>query len=296
MNPFFDKIEPYLLGELSALEREAFEKALRSDPELAGAVNRQNEVMLRLDALRLRHKVKAALGDQAAPEQKTALRVVRLAWAVAASLVLLVAALWFLYRPPAENAPDIAVQPPVIARPDTLVRTEAPAPGAVPAPEIARPEARSGPSPATRANLVALARQYSVGPTASRLRGSAGSAQAPESGTPAERAAEAYERQDYRRVNELLQADRLVEQDEEARFLRASARFQTALYSAAAADFKALEGSFQFRHEARWNFILCQLALGNQDAARALLASAAADPDFPFQLKAAELGRKLDRR
>jgi hypothetical protein len=291
MNPLFDKIEPYLLGELTGPEREAFEQVLRSDPDLARAVKRQREIVLRLDGLRLRHKVKAALGGRAEPEQKAALRVVRLAWAVAASLVLLVAALWFLYRPPAENVRDTAQQPPAIARPDTLVRTETPAPGDVPAPEAPPP----GPSPATRTNLVALARGYLAGPSASRLRGSAGSGQAPEDRTPAERAAEAYERQDFRQANELL-ADELVEQDEEARFLRASARFQTGLYSAAAADFKALEKSFQFRHEARWNFILSQLALGNREEARALLTAAAADPDFPFQTKAAELGRKLDRK
>ena len=66
------------------------------------------------------------------------------------------------------------------------------------------------------------------------------------------------------------------------------------LFAGAAKDFDALKDSFQFRHEARWNFLLCQIALGNMEISKVLLAEMVTDQDFPFRAKAMELSGKLN--
>ena len=58
MENFDEKIEPYLLGELSEAELIAFEKLLKTDAALAKSVAEHREMMERLEALRLRKKIK----------------------------------------------------------------------------------------------------------------------------------------------------------------------------------------------------------------------------------------------
>lgn len=111
--------------------------------------------------------------------------------------------------------------------------------------------------------------------------------------TKAQAAAEAYFQQKYSLAASLLKEDQLVQTDEEARFIRANARFNTDQFAAAAKDFEALKNSFQFKYEAQWNYLLCQIALGNTEKAQRLLSTILDDPDFPFSAKALKLKGKF---
>ena len=83
------------------------------------------------------------------------------------------------------------------------------------------------------------------------------------------------------------------EVDEMTHFLRANARFQIGQYEAAAADFEALENSFQYKYDAKWNYLLCQLALGEMEVVQTQLTNMIADEDFPFHAQAVELKGRL---
>ena len=112
--------------------------------------------------------------------------------------------------------------------------------------------------------------------------------------TPVQLAAAAFESNNFRLAADLLKDDKYVLEDEDARYIRANARFALGQFAGAAKDFDALKDSFQFRYEARWNFLLCQIALGNMEISKVLLAEMVTDQDFPFRAKAMELSGKLN--
>lgn len=104
MDSYYEHIEDYLNGELDDLGRQAFESALQADPELQVAVARQRKVIERLQAARLRQKVKA---NRARPVSGAAglARLYSRLMLVFAGLVLLSAAVYFWFRRPAERPP-----------------------------------------------------------------------------------------------------------------------------------------------------------------------------------------------
>jgi len=282
-NFYHHKIEDYLLGELEGNELIAFENALQSDPSLAKSVAQHREMMQRLDALRIRNKVKSATAPQST--KSVARSSNRMLWAIAASLTLLVAAIWWINQTEQTPPAIIETQPPI-------VQPDAPQ---TPSEEIKR---TLPPQPKEKAKekqqWVALAREYQENPTQTLVRDAAQAEGDRSPQTRSQKAFEAFYNQNFSLASELLKDDKMVQEDEVARYIRANARFNIGQFASAAHDFDALEGSFQFKHEARWNFLLCQIALGNMKTTKALLAEMVAEEDFPFRAKALELNEKLD--
>lgn len=277
MRNFYDNIESYLLGELSGPELVEFENALQTDTALAQSVAQHRELTQRLDALRLRNKVKANLGGH--PIRPRPFYTQGRFWLMAVSLVFLAAAVWFFRQPESPVASPPSAPQPVVAPKEEQT------------PIAAQPEKPSDNKQDTR--LLALARQYHEPPSQGFVRDATQNPDAAASKSVAQQAAEAYSAKNYKAVVALLEPGNTVAEDEGARFLRANARFQLGQYGGASTDFDALKNSFQFRHEARWNFMLCQLALGKTANTRALLAPMVSDQDFPFQNKALKLDRAL---
>ncbi len=280
MENFYEKIEDYLLGELSVNEKTAFENALQSDVALAQSVAQHREMIQRLDALRLRNKVKSAIGPEGAKSQLGYSS--RLILILIALFALLTAVFWFFNRQD-EHAQDN--QP-------ATTPTETPA---TPSNETPSPKPEE-PLPAKEkikpAQLIAMAREFHERPSQSFVRDASQGNGDSSPKTPFQLAAAAFEQKNYGLVADLLKAEDQVKEDN-ARFLRASARFEIGQVAGAAQDFDALKNSFQFKHEARWNFLLCQIALGNTDQAKTLLDKMVTDKDFPFHAKALELKRKI---
>ncbi|MFN0176043.1 MAG: hypothetical protein ACKVU0_15435 [Saprospiraceae bacterium] len=288
MGNFYQNIEPYLLGELTGSDLTEFENALQSDAALAKSVAQHQEMLQRLDALRLRKKVKAAI---AAPEETSvAMYSSRKIWAMAAALTVLVAAIWFFNQPAQTNSGIVEIQPQK-SQNDTLKTP--PSEPLNPTPGI--PQAnKQRESPKEQSKLIALAQDFQERPDQTFVRGVIQAEGDLNQKTPAQLAAAAFESNNFRLAADLLKDDKYVLDDEDARYIRANARFAIGQFAEAAKDFDALKDSFQFRHEARWNFLLCQIALGNMEISKVLLAEMVTEQDFPFREKALELAKKLN--
>jgi len=287
MEKFYEQIEGYLLGELSGTALTDFENALQNDPKLAQAVTQHRALIQRLDALKLRNKVKAAITRQQTSAASGYTRRIFLALAVL--LILLAAAIWF-FKPFASKTTETNNE----AAPNTPIEAPKPPTNDAPGSKSNEPPAlKSTDKKAKIQQLIALAHEFQEPPTQTFMRDAAQQADPSSIKTMSQQAAEAYYQQNFRRAITLLKEDKLVADDEGARFIRANARFKLDQFAAAATDFEALNNSFQFKHEARWNFLLCQLALGNSSKAKMLLTEMSAEQDFPFRDKALTLKRKL---
>ncbi|MBP6809877.1 MAG: hypothetical protein KA138_00040 [Saprospiraceae bacterium] len=288
MENFHQNIERYLLGELVGSELSEFKNALQSDATLAKSVAQHQEMLQRLDALRLRNKVKAAI--EAPQATSVAMYSSRKFWAMAAALTVLVAAIWFFNRPTQPNS-GIVEAPSQKSSTDTLKTP----PSELPNPAPNKPQANKQiERPKEPSRLIALAREFQEMPDQTFVRGVTQVEANLSQKTPVQLAAAAFESNNFRLAADLLKDDKYVLEDEDARYIRANARFALGQFAGAAKDFDALKDSFQFRHEARWNFLLCQIALGNMEISKVLLAEMVTDQDFPFRAKAMELSGKLN--
>lgn len=94
MMDYTTQIESFILGELDGAEREAFIEAMRHDPALAEEVERQRELMARLDGMRLREHIRRNKSDL-----KPFRRVSWPMWiGIAASLTMLLVCLVWIFR------------------------------------------------------------------------------------------------------------------------------------------------------------------------------------------------------
>lgn len=284
MENFDQNIERYLLGELPEAELAAFENALQSDAGLARSVVQHRELMQRLEALRLRNKVKTSME----PQHATSVPIYadRNFWAMAAILILVSAAIWFLNQPNDTKTQRVQ-NPPEILQKDTFKTP----PNVIPVPKLN--QAVQDRTIEKAAQLIALAREFHEQPSQNLVRGAAKQEGDPSPKTILQMAAEAFFAKNYRLAADLLKDDIQVRQDDSARYLRANARFNTGQFAGAAKDFDALKDSFQFNHEARWNFVLCQFAMGKMEKAQTLLAQMIKEQDFPFRDKAIKLNARI---
>lgn len=274
-----DQIERYLLGELSGDALTQFEKALQTDTALQVSVARHRELLERLEALRLRKKVQQALAtEDVLPAKKPLFFSHNFIWAAAACVFLCLVAWWFVTPKNPENVVNIAEKP--------LPPTDSASAPAPPPPPVLPSKA---PAPA-RVSPMALATSFHRIPDAASLRDITAGNQGAK--TLTQMAKEAFVRGEYALVAEMLKTDASVE-DENARYLRGHARFQIGQFPAAAADFETLQNSFQYKHDARWNFLLCQVALDKKVVAKSLLSGMLADLDFPYRKEALALSKQL---
>ncbi|MFN0034544.1 MAG: hypothetical protein ACKVUS_05710 [Saprospiraceae bacterium] len=296
MENYHEKVEGYLLGELSEHERAAFETRLQADAILAKSVEQHREMMYRLDALRMRAKVKSVLLETSSGGAKTTqIFASRSFWAMAATLVLLAAAVLFFRSPSTKTKSEVVGNQSPMVTPETSFENKNATQNETPAPQQSKPQTAKPIENTNKksAQLLALARKFHIQPSQAFVRSAVEKEGGTSLKTPAQLAAEAFEQKNYRLAAKLLQEDKMVGADETTRFLRASARFQIGQFASAALDFDALRNSFQFKHEARWNFLLCQIAVGKTKLAKALLAEILADEDFPFHSRAVELNTAL---
>lgn len=292
MEKFYEQMEDYLHGTLTGKELAEFEKAILSDADLAKSVAQHREMTQRLAALQLRNKVKSALNNAPAKAKKVSFFASRTIWTMAATLTLLAAAIWF-FNQPSRPAQQIAVEKPTETPPAPAPAENAPiAEQTTPVPD------KNIPAPKNEKpnRQLALAREFQIRPSSDMVRDAAQITEPGTVATPAQQAAEAFEKQNYRRVNELLSSEETVAGDPTARSLRAAARFELGQYMAAANDYDALKNSFQYKYEARWNYLQCQLASGKDAEVKKLLDAMVQDPSYPYHKKALELRNKLSAK
>lgn len=283
MNQFYEQIEAYLLGELTEETRRDFETALQSDQALARSVEQHRVMLQRLESARIRQKVKKSILET--KSESGAFTVSKnVLWAVAASLTILAAMVWFFTQSTSPDTPQIAVEQPAPVQTPTI-QPEQPKPDTTQTPPTNQ-------APQDNRRLMAMAKEYHRLMPSTMVRDAVGqSPNTPKS--TVQLAADAYLQQNYRQVAALLRPDSLVKTNEYARLMRADARFQLGQFATSLADYTQLSDSFEFKHDARWNALLCQLALGQSEQAAKVLKSMTQDPDFPFYKKALELQARL---
>ena len=285
MKNFTEWIDPYLNNELSESERTEFEAALAQNPALAEELAQHAALQQRLEGMRIRQKVANALLHIPPPPRQLWYTKPRNWLLPFFFLLLAILSGWYFFvrsTPKTQtNIPQTPAQDrqqektPAPQQPDTLPPTTLP---------MAEKKA-AHPSK----SYLALARVYQQEPAVGYVR----SATPNTLPTPVQLALNAYEQKQYQRVIELLNSETQVDTDEMALFLRASAHMRLANWNAAARDFATLNNSFQYRHEARFNQVLCQLNGSKSTVARKKLQEMANSTDFPFHQQAAEILKKL---
>jgi hypothetical protein len=267
------EIEPYLLGELKGADLADFERALLSDPELVRQVAQHRAMQQRLLGMQARKKVDFALATAPNPSNSY-----HWLWVVAVLLLTLAAAFWYIRsaKPEVPSPPTVPLQTPLPSTPQSILdTTQQTLP--VPPSMAQKPLKKQNNTSNVDARLIALAEEFQAQPTDILVRGTGGKSTAL---TNLQRAYQAYTIQDYRLSYSLLQDDTELGTDDSGLFLRANARFRAGLYASARQDFTKLSNSFQFRHEARWNILLCDMAQGKD--VKAALDLMVQDVDFPF--------------
>lgn len=272
MENLYHHIESYLLNELPAPERAVFEQALQQDSELARATEAHRELIRRMEAARLRGVVQSALQDQSI---KPAGRLRWWWWLLITGGISFMVFMFFPKQPktviPATPKENLTEEPIAEAPRDTPV--------SVPV--------QSGLSVRQWASL---AQKHQVKPSSTTLRTS--NPDHPAEKTVLGKAQEAYFQGRFQETLKMLQD---VPADEDVRYFRANALFKLHRFTEAEKEFKALESSFQYQHEARWNRFLCSLGTGKvgQEKARKQALAMANDENFELHEFAAELAEEL---
>lgn len=284
MKKYDTQIEAYLSGELNAAARADFEQAMQSDPKLAQSVEAHRMMQQHLWGMQLRQKVDAVMAETPATDGFKN----RMGWLYLALAALLAAFFCFLYfktSPSTPKRPDAPTSP--IRQETPMVEDKTTEPIAT----ISKPAPPSNNTNRVR-RYSALAQAFYQPPGSDFIRSTDTAADA---SSAIEQAKDAFFAGNYPLAARLLRNDSEWAKEEPVRFLRACARFKTEDYAGAEQDFQRLENSFQYRYEARWHGLLCQLAQGNinQPRNRALLERMAADADFPYQEQAKALIKQL---
>jgi hypothetical protein len=280
-------IEDYFNGDLQGEERRVFEELMTQNELLAAEIHQQKMTHEQLHALSLRRKV-----GETIRLEKQRRRYHLLLRAAAASFALLLGSVWFFHK----NTTQPMTDKPVVSAPVNIpLQRDSVAASNTSIPPTGKPSAQTQPLPApprrTR-QYAALANQFYTAPRQNMVRST--------EGTPADSFLQylntAVQEKKHTRIISLLPDDTRVADDENLRMLRADAFFQLEQYERAQADFEALNNSFQYRHEARWNVLLCLLARsGNSVEMQKILRGMTTDAQFPFQEKAIRLGQALAR-
>jgi hypothetical protein len=283
-NMYYDQIEDYHLGRLTAAESEAFKAALANDPALSAAL-RESRLMWEAQELLaeqiLRAQVRQAFVEQQPPPSARPAFSWKWILSIFLLLLLLAGGIFFWQKTP----PAPVVPPPV----DTPVPNQPPAPvqedkgknQAVPPPPIAEvPKSK----PSVRQLAMAA---YRPPDGLTQTRGTTTS-------DTLALAYTAFSEKKYAQVVRLLTT--LPEDDpQEALSLRAHAHFAATQYAAARRDFKDLETGGVFRREAQWFGLLAYMATSTSDQAvwRKTLQAIKDDLTHPYQPAAESLCGKI---
>lgn len=272
---YYNQIDDYHLGKLSAEEAKAFEAASASDPALAKALHDRRlewEAQELLVEQQLRAQIRAEWATQTIPPPAH-----RRWWRW--GLLLLMLGAGFVYWRHPQSPPKTLPTPP--APPTQTQENEQQTPTVTP-PPIAQEETKP-----SRQQLALAAYQVPTGLTQTRgedATDTLGLAQA------------AFSEKKYGRVIQWL-TPLPAENAQDALLLRAHAQLASGKYAAARRDFNALEAGGIYRRDAEWFGVLAQMADDRTGQLTWLITLQAIKNDsrHPHQTAALRLWQKLER-
>lgn len=275
-----DPIRDYLTGKLPPSDREAFDKRLGVDPELARELAARRAEMA-VSELLIESDTRALFREwQSGRSGATGRKLLYWTSSIAAVFILgFVAFQWLRPAPP------------------LLTQEQKPAPPEKPASPVVRenrqPAVQAPAPPAKSAeNYALLAARLLPEPVLFTLR----RAQADSILSAFARAEQAYAAGDYPGTLQwLAQTDSTRQQA--AAFLSAHALFKQQRYAEAEVQFSRLveTNSRQFRYSAEWGRLMCRVAVfpRGEKETRALLKDITSRPDHPLSEQARTLEKKL---
>ena len=257
---WYESIEQYNLGHLSAEQAARFEAAMQADEELAAAV-RAHRTAWEMQELLAENLLRARIRERMAgqPDMPGTAdtgwnRLTKYRKYGLPVLLLLGALAFFVFKKSGEQVPAVRQQPiQEMPAPENPPAPAAPA-NENPVPQTQKPVAGSKKQPDLRQLAMA---GYRVPEGLSGIRGQ-------DEGDNLSKATEAFFQKKYRQALGLLEP--LPENDrQEALSLRAHAHFGAGDFQAAARDFAELEAGGIYRREAQWFGLLSRMAVPGAD-------------------------------
>ena len=275
-------LRAYLKGTLAQAEKKALEDRLAEDDGLAQALDLERAEMAAAELL-IAAETRQYFAEWATDRRRTALQIRPLLGLVglAASLLLLFAAIQWLYQPPQQQAGATPPQP-----------APQPLPSVEPLPPPDRLPSHSTRPPEKLPDYLSLARQQLPAPLLTNLRQNS----ADSSLSSFEQAQLAFSKGYFQQTLDLLDHTDSTRR-QATTFLEAHALFQLGRYAEAELRFAQLvrQNSRQFRFQSEWAVLMCRLANYTQQpaSARQQLDAILAQPQHPYFEKAQALQKIL---
>jgi hypothetical protein len=283
-------IEDYLEGRLSGEELGNFTRALEKDDKLKDEVQKQKVIIDRLHALRINKKVKNAVDNSKKHNQSNFLAFNR--WAAAASIVLFGLLIWIWQKDKlsTQEIVDIDTELNTITEPETISKDSSFLPDGI-VKNSNNVDQNQGHEIVA---YIDVANSQILFPQDNGIRSIENKELNFESKSY-QLVAKYFKEREYQKVLIELNKIPVNNFDENMIFLKAFCLFQTKKFSLASKEFIKLENDIQFMYEAKWNNLICQLALGKLEYVNTNLKLMVSDLEFPYRHKAKELQEKLKR-
>lgn len=286
-----DKIESYLLGQLSGSELQEFEIELKNNPELLRLVDQHRMVIKRLEAYRIRTKVKLAIANNSQKQGSSNLK-----WfvGIAASFLIITMITWFFIlndnsfkngELTHKGSDDINQSFDSLNLKNNPIDTSE---------QLAALDEIQNESTTTEIiGRRKIATLFLMFPVLTHVRDmeKLDSADIKNSFVIAK---QAFEKQNYNEVLKYLDRNRIIPDDGELLFIRAISNFKVGAYDKAALDFNLLKSSYQYKAEADFNFMLCQLAQNKIPTTLQLINSMIKNKEYQYRNQAIALKTKIN--
>ncbi|MBK9727864.1 MAG: hypothetical protein IPO86_07085 [Saprospiraceae bacterium] len=291
MNNQEDKIEAYLLGQMTDSEKQEFENELKTNQDLARLVDQHKAIIKRLEAYRINTKVKSILEYNS--QQNIILNLKRIIGIAASFLIVILGSWFFIFRKDSigngqmaqENINQNQQKTDSLSIKNNSMDTIE---------NLASIEKLPIESPSTEIiERRKIASVFIIMPMLANLR-ELENQDSTNVLDPFDLAKAEFKIQNYKEVLSYLDNLKIPKDDEELLFIRAISYFKMGIYYKATVDFNLLKRSYQFKAEADFNFMLCQLAQNNIQATKQLINSMIDDQDFQFRDQAIALKSKIN--
>lgn len=291
MSNLENKIESYLSGVLTGSELVEFENELKNNQELANLVDHHRGMIKKLEAYRIRTKVKSALAKNSQKHVNLNLK-----WfiGIAASFLIITVFTWFfilsdnsfenkqLTQKGNDNKNQSADSLNLKNSPiDTIEKL------------VAFNDSQNEPASTDIIERRKIATVFLVFPMFTHVR-DLENLDSSEIKNSFVFAKQAFDRQNYKEVLKYLDSYKITMDDEELFFIRAISNFKTGAFDKASIDFNLLKRSYQYKAEADFNFMLCQLAQNKILSTKQLLNSMIEDKDYQYRSQAIALKTKIN--
>lgn len=288
MNNPYDRIEEYLNNELNEKEKFNFEAILNNDSELQVQVNQHRKLIENLHEIRLRKKVNNAIGDFNSHPRKSNL----IYYNIAASIIIVIgiSIMWYFLGTskseqtiasiPNENLDTIQnITNSEISKPKDPVQRQVQVP-IVKVPQVGN-------------KLIHIAEKYLIPYLTQNVRDIPLDTNQVKTDLITLAENEFFKGNYHLALTKLHNIQEPTTQDR-VHYINGYCYFNLKQFEAACFEFKSLWQSDEYRYEAQWNQMLCNLAMNKRRSVDQILNEIISNTEHPFYKKAKELNKMIN--